>query len=180
MKILDNVNKTVKDDLAVTIEKGDKLSIAAACFSIYAYQALKKQLDGIDELRFVFTSPTFLKEKAPKEKREFYSPRLNRERSLYGTEFEVELRMRWTVHDINVSSLFLGSVRMQGFHELSPDSPNRCRIWRSHDESCACCPHGCKYPCYAFLQKKRFGQVKSYKEWHHPLLVSNTLELLDQ
>lgn len=96
MQILDNVNKTVKDDLAATVSKGDKLSIAAACFSIYAYQALKKQLEGIDELRFVFTSPTFLKEKAPKEQREFYIPRLNRERSLYGTEFEVKLRNELT------------------------------------------------------------------------------------
>ncbi len=96
MQILDNVNNTVKDDLAATVSKGDKLSIAAACFSIYAYQALKKQLDGIDELRFVFTSPTFLQEKAPREKREFYIPQLNRERSLYGTEFEVKLRNELT------------------------------------------------------------------------------------
>lgn len=95
-ELLDNVTKTVKDDLMVTIKKGDKLSIAAACFSIYAYQALKKQLDGIDELRFIFTSPTFLHEKAPKEKREFYIPRLDRERSLYGTEFEVKLRNELT------------------------------------------------------------------------------------
>jgi hypothetical protein len=96
MEILDNVNKTVRDDLASVISKGDKLSIAAACFSIYAYQALKKQLDGIDELRFIFTSPTFLQEKAPKEKREFYIPQLNRERSLYGTDFEVKLRNELT------------------------------------------------------------------------------------
>jgi hypothetical protein len=96
MQILDNVNKTVKVDLATTVSKGDKISIAAACFSIYAYQALKKQLDGIDEMRFVFTSPTFLHEKAPKEKREFYIPQLNRERSLYGTEFEVKLRNELT------------------------------------------------------------------------------------
>ncbi|WP_338031994.1 SNF2-related protein [Dehalobacterium formicoaceticum] len=95
-ELLDNVSRTVKDDLMVTIKKGDKLSIAAACFSIYAYQALKKQLDGIDELRFIFTSPTFLHEKAPKEKREFYIPRLDRERSLYGTEFEVKLRNELT------------------------------------------------------------------------------------
>lgn len=96
MEVLDNINKTVKDDLTVTIKKGDKLSVAAAYFSIYAYQVLKQQLDSIDELRFVFTSPTFLKEKAPKEKREFYIPRLNRERSLYGTEFEVRLRNELT------------------------------------------------------------------------------------
>jgi len=92
MQVFDNINKTVKDDLITAIEKGSKLSIASACFSIYAYQALKKQLDGIDELRFIFTSPAFVTEKAPKEKREFYIPRLNRERSLYGTEFEVKLR----------------------------------------------------------------------------------------
>lgn len=96
MRILDNMNNTVKDDLAETITQDNKLSIAAACFSIYAYQALKKQLDGIDELRFIFTSPTFLQEKAPKEKREFYIPRLDRERSLYGTEFEVKLRNELT------------------------------------------------------------------------------------
>ncbi|MDR2790338.1 MAG: DEAD/DEAH box helicase family protein, partial [Campylobacteraceae bacterium] len=95
-EMLDNVNKTVKDDLAVTIKRGDKLSVAAACFSIYAYQALKKQLDSIAELRFIFTSPTFLHEKTPKTKREFYIPRLERERSLYGTEFEVKLRNELT------------------------------------------------------------------------------------
>jgi hypothetical protein len=77
------------------IHKGDKLSVAA-CFSIYAYQALKKQLDGIAELRFIFTSLSFFQEKAPKEKREFYIPRLDRERSLYGTEFEVKLRNELT------------------------------------------------------------------------------------
>lgn len=95
-EMFDNVSSTVKDNLTVTIKKGDKLSVAAACFSIYAYQALKKQLDGIDGLRFIFTSPTFLQEKAPKEKREFYIPRLDRERSLYGTEFEVKLRNELT------------------------------------------------------------------------------------
>ncbi|GHT97223.1 helicase [Spirochaetia bacterium] len=92
MQVFDNINKAVKDDLTVTIEPGSRLSIAAACFSIYAYQVLKKQLDTVDELRFIFTSPAFVREKAPKEKRAFYIPRLNRERSLYGTEFEVKLR----------------------------------------------------------------------------------------
>ena len=42
------------------------------------------------------------------------------------------------------------------------------------------CAHGCKYPCYAFLMKKRFGQVKTYEEWCKPKLVENTLELLDK
>ena len=42
------------------------------------------------------------------------------------------------------------------------------------------CAHGCKYPCYAFMMKKRFGKVKSYEDWTEPYLVSNTLELLDK
>jgi len=96
MQILDNINHTVRADLQQGIKRGSKLSIAAACFSIYAYQELKKQLEGIDELRFIFTSPTFTTDKTPKEKREFYIPRLSRERSLYGTEFEVKLRNELT------------------------------------------------------------------------------------
>src|SRR5690554_846692 len=92
MKIFDNINNIVKDDLIQTITKGSKVSIASACFSIYAFEELKEQLQGISELNFIFTSPTFIKERELKEKREFYIPQLNRERSLYGTEFEIKLR----------------------------------------------------------------------------------------
>ena len=42
------------------------------------------------------------------------------------------------------------------------------------------CAHGCRYPCYAFLLKKRFGQIKTYEDWLKPYLVSNTLEILDR
>lgn len=96
MELINNTTKTLKDDLSVEIKKGSKLSIAAACFSIYAFQELKEQLSSIEELRFIFTSPTFVAEKTKKEKREFYIPRLNRERSLYGTEFEIKLRNEMT------------------------------------------------------------------------------------
>ncbi|MBB2182776.1 DEAD/DEAH box helicase family protein [Lachnospiraceae bacterium MD1] len=92
MELIDNVNKTLKDDLTVEIQKDSKVSIAAACFSIYAFAELKKQLKNLDELRFIFTSPTFVQERAKKEKREFYIPRQERERNLYGSEFEVKLR----------------------------------------------------------------------------------------
>ncbi|WP_418790362.1 helicase-related protein [Phosphitispora sp. TUW77] len=96
MEVFDNVSKIVKDDLEVELKQNSCLSIAAACFSIYAFQELKEQLEGLEELRFIFTSPTFTTEKAKKEKREFYIPRLSRERSLYGTEFEVKLRNELT------------------------------------------------------------------------------------
>ena len=96
MELINNTTKTLKDDLTVEIKEGSKISIAAACFSIYAFQELKKQLVDIAELRFIFISPTFIAEKTKKEKREFYIPRLNRERSLYGTEFEIKLRNELT------------------------------------------------------------------------------------
>jgi len=96
VKILDNVSNTVRDDLRVEIKRGSRVSIAAACFSMYAYQELKKQLESVEEFRFIFTSPTFVKEKTQKQKREFYIPRLSRETSLYGTEFEIKLRNEMT------------------------------------------------------------------------------------
>jgi len=92
MEVFNNTTNTVRDDLAKVLTSGSKVSAAAACFSLYAFQTLKEQLQTVDEFRFIFTSPTFITEKAPKEKREFYIPRLSREKSLYGTEFEVRLR----------------------------------------------------------------------------------------
>ncbi len=91
-KQFDNLNSKVVDDLKITLKRSSKVSIAAASFSIYAYEALKEELETIDELRFIFTSPTFHKERASKEKREFFIPKLNRERSLFGSDFEVKLR----------------------------------------------------------------------------------------
>lgn len=96
VKIFNNVTEIVRDDMASTIGKGSKVSIAAACFSMYAYKELRKQLEQVDECRFIFTSPTFVTEKSEKQKREFYIPRLNRESSLYGTEFEIKLRNEMT------------------------------------------------------------------------------------
>ncbi|MCB5543055.1 DEAD/DEAH box helicase family protein [Anaerostipes hadrus] len=100
MELFDNVTKIIRDDMAAVIKKDSKISIAAACFSMYAYKELKKQLDMIEECRFIFTSPTFVKEKAEKQKREFYIPRLSRENSLYGTEFEIKLRNEMTQKSI--------------------------------------------------------------------------------
>ena len=96
MELINNINKTLRDDLTAQIKSGSRLSIAASCFSIYAFQELKEVLKDIKELRFIFTSPTFTTEKTPKQQREFYIPRLDRERTLYGSEFEVKLRNELT------------------------------------------------------------------------------------
>ena len=96
VKVFDNLNEIVRDDMLSTITKSSKVSIAAACFSMYAYKELKQQLEKVEEFRFIFTSPTFITEKTEKQKREFYIPRLSRENSLYGTEFELKLRNEMT------------------------------------------------------------------------------------
>lgn len=56
MEIIDNINKTLKEDITTTLRSGSKVSIAASSFSIYAFQELKEQLGDISELRFIFTS----------------------------------------------------------------------------------------------------------------------------
>ena len=100
MQILDNVNSLWGDDLKSTVKSGAKLQIAASCFSIYAYEALKEELEQIDSLEFIFTSPTFVAtevtDKIARERREFHIPKLLREKSLYGSEFEIKLKNRLT------------------------------------------------------------------------------------
>ena len=73
--IINNKSKLLGDDLKEEIKSGSRLRIAASCFSIYAYAALKEELEKIEELEFLFTTPTFLSEQVSdnikKEKREF-------------------------------------------------------------------------------------------------------------
>ncbi len=97
--VINNTSKLLGDDLKKEIKSGSKLRIAASCFSIYAYAALKEELEKIDELKFLFTTPTFIDkqigDKIKKEKREFYIPKLS-ESGLCGTEFELRLKNQMT------------------------------------------------------------------------------------
>lgn len=98
-EIINNTNKLLGDDLKNEIKQGSRLRIAASCFSIYAYDALKNELSAIDELKFLFTTPTLIaeqiKDKVKKQQREFYIPKLS-ESGLCGTEFEIRLKNRMT------------------------------------------------------------------------------------
>src|ERR1700690_626551 len=100
MEIIDNINRLLGDDLKQVIQLGSKLKIAASCFSIYAFEALRAELEKIDSLQFIFTSPTFVPDEATdkvtKQRREFHIPKLERERSLYGGEFEIRLKNQMT------------------------------------------------------------------------------------
>ena len=96
MELINNVSKTLRDDIAAHLGEGSRLCIAASCFSIYAFQELREALKDVKELRFIFTSPAFTTDRIPKQQREFYIPRLDRERTLCGSEFEVRLRNELT------------------------------------------------------------------------------------
>ena len=96
-KQFNNITERVIDDLKHVLSSGNsQISIAAASFSIYAYEALKEELEKVDCVNFIFTSPTFYTDKSEKQKREFYIPKLNRERSLFGSDFEIRLRNQLT------------------------------------------------------------------------------------
>ncbi len=100
MEIINNRTKLLGDDLKGEIKSGNRLRIAASCFSIYAYATLKQELDKIEELKFLFTEPAFMdkqvSDKIRKEKREFYIPKFGAESGLCGTEFEIKLRNQMT------------------------------------------------------------------------------------
>ena len=100
MELIDNINRLLGDDLKKTLKPQARLKIAASCFSMYAFEALKSELEKIEELSFIFTSPTFVAnevtDKVQKERREFHIPKSDRERSLYGSEFEIQLRNKLT------------------------------------------------------------------------------------
>ena len=100
VEMIDNTNRLLGDDLKATVTPGARLKIAASCFSIYAFEALKKELTGVESLQFIFTAPTFVPndvtDRQKKERREFFIPKSQRESGLYGTEFEIQLRNKLT------------------------------------------------------------------------------------
>lgn len=100
MDLIDNVSRRLGDDLKQTLQPGSRLRVAASCFSIYAFEALREALEQVDGVDFVFTAPAFALEdatdKLSKERREFHIPKDQRERAFFGTEFEVQLKNRLT------------------------------------------------------------------------------------
>jgi hypothetical protein len=100
LELIDNINKLLGDDLKESIGPGARLRVAAACFSIYAFEALKDHLEEVESFDFIFTSPTFVPDEQTdgeaKQRREFHIPRRARERSFYGSEFEIQLKNKLT------------------------------------------------------------------------------------
>jgi len=100
LELIDNVNHLLGDSLKQSLRPGMKLKIAASCFSIYAFEALKEELERIGSFEFIFTSPTFVPDEVTdadrKVRREFFIPKAERERGFYGSEFEIQLKNKLT------------------------------------------------------------------------------------
>jgi hypothetical protein len=100
MKLIDNINDLLGDDIKQSVQPGARLKIAASTFSIYAFEALKRELESVESFEFIFTSPSFMPDEvtdaAKKERREFHIPKSDTERSFYDTEFEVQLKNKLT------------------------------------------------------------------------------------
>ena len=100
MEVLDNVNRFLGDDLKRSIIPNARVAIAASSFSIYAFEALKQELEQVDCLQFIFTTPTFVPsevtDRARREVREFHIPQPAQEKGFFGTEFEIRLKNRLT------------------------------------------------------------------------------------
>lgn len=93
-KIIDNRNSGIVGDvLKEEVQEGCKLSILAAHLSIYAYKELRAELSKVDNVRFLFTEPTFTTDKEDKQdKREFLLKKKYRESALSGNEYEIALK----------------------------------------------------------------------------------------
>jgi len=100
MEVLDNVNRFLGDDLKRSIVPGARVAIAASSFSIYAFEALKQELEQVECLQLIFTTPTFVPsevtDKNRRETREFHIPKPAQEKGFFGTEFELRLKNKLT------------------------------------------------------------------------------------
>ena len=177
MKLIDNVNHRLGDDLKESIKKGSKLSIAASSFSIYAYEALKKELDKIDELRFIFTSPTFIEENFKKEVPKFFIPHLFKEADLCGGEFELRLKNQLNQRAIarECSKWVKEKVVFKSNKQLGSHLPGMIHLENRNNESIAYSnvssfttsdlgtTHKKGFP--TLIQKTAFPDSQAYLDW---------------
>ncbi len=120
-KILDNKQQgRVIDELRLGLKPGAKLAVISAYFTIYAYEALKKELSGIEEMRFIFTTPSYIKQKSDFQ-REFYIAHREMGNRLSGNDFELKLRNKLTQSAIakECADWLRQKVRIKSYRETN-------------------------------------------------------------
>lgn len=185
MRLIDNVNKRLGDDLKQSLRKNSKLSIAAASFSIYAYEALRKELDNLEELRFIFTSPTFIEENFKKEVPKFFIPHLFKEAELCGGEFELRLKnqlnqraiahecSKWVKAKVTFKSNKHHNLPLSGMIHISNGPTNEFAYSNvsSFTTSDLGTTHKRGFP--TLIQKTDFPDSHAYLEWFNQIWENN-------
>lgn len=131
-KTLNNqLGETVYKELEKHIKKGSKVSTISAYFTMYAYSALKKELDKIDEMRFIFTTPSFSKNK-DKEAREYEIVNNN----IFGNEFELKLRNEMTQSAVakDCAKWLKDKVEIKSFKEPNVAQPRMIHVHNKSEE----------------------------------------------
>jgi len=181
MELIDNVNNRLGDDLKKQIKKGSRLSIATSTFSIYAFEALKKELEKIDELRFIFSSPTFIEEQFQKQNRQFYIPNIVRESELCGGEFELRLMnklnqraiarecSKWVKEKVIFKSNKHNNLPIHGMIHVNNTKDEGCAYTNvsSFTTSDLGITHKKGFP--TLIQKTNFPHSKSYLDWFNQI-----------
>ena len=133
-KIIDNKFNFVYQELSENIKKGSKLSVISALFSMYAYDKLKKDLNKIDSMRFIYTKPSFLKENN-KESRQYYIDN----NSIFGGDYEIKLKNELTQGSISkeCSDWIREKVEIKSFKTPNEAQPRMICVNNDDDSSIA-------------------------------------------
>ncbi|TDN95307.1 SNF2 family DNA or RNA helicase [Salegentibacter sp. 24] len=185
MKLIDNVNTHLGDDLKQSIRKGSKLSIAAASFSIYAFEALKKELGKIEDLRFIFTSPTFIEEEFKKHSRQFYIPHIVKESELCGGEFELRLMnqlnqraiakecSKWVKEKVTFKTNKHSNQQLNGMIHLKNGNGEAYSYTNVNSFTTSDLGITSKKGFPTLIQKTKFPDSKAYLEWFNQIWENN-------
>lgn len=174
----DNRTSIVKDDLVRVLKSGDRVCVASAIFSMYAYQELKDQLEDLDEFRFIFTSQAFTRQRTPREKREFYIPRLAREKGVCGTEFEIKLRNELTQKAVatECANWIRNKAHFKSFEDDSEDGDDGFLVVQGESDAVGYMP-------FAEFTTVKLGVTKEKGHFRRKIIRQDSLqsrELLDE
>ena len=144
VRIIDNVNDLLGDDLKSEITPGSKVRIAASTFSIFAFEALREELEQVERAGVHLHRPSFVtargdRQAAARSAGSSSSRRRERESSLYGSEFEIRLRNKLTQRAIarECADWMRRKVDVPVERDRRPDAAVR-RSWTTGRPTCRC------------------------------------------
>ena len=132
---IDNRSVRLGDELKKEIKSGSKVKIAAATFSMFAFQQLKEELETIEELKFIFTNPTFVTDETRVGYREYTIPKKEREQSIFGGRYELKLMNELTQKAIarECAEWIRKKARFKSINIETDEMPNGMRIETNDD-----------------------------------------------